>query len=364
MDQLTILRYIIGECTPEERERVLEWSLTTPEREHVLRQLQDIWDAGSVSEGEMQYHVDEDWHRLQQRIELAELTRPVRPVKRLKKYKRGGAGHAAAIWMKVAALLLVSLIGGLAFWMLVPVEDLEEAPLVMREVVMERGQLSNMLLSDGSHITINAESRVRLPERFESDRRDLYLDSGEIFVDIESDPDRPFYIHAEGSVIRVLGTAFSVRSYPEVREVRVVVKEGVVSLASSLNDERHITLTENQVGRFHIDDNQLSSDMVNDLDLFLGWIDGYFKFEQTSLRQVARELERRYNVTIRFEDDALAEKRLTAELRGRSIQNVLTVISAALDLRIRQLDEEVILFSRESALSLSMSGESVQSPRG
>lgn len=365
MDQLTILRYITGECTPEERQDVLAWSQTSKDHERSIRQLEEIWDAGAVTTDEMQFQVDEDWKRLQNRIDSSE-SRQVAGILHANRrvYKRGGAKQSISLWLKVAASLLVVAMSGFLIWQLSQQTISEEGTVVMREIIMERGQQSNMLLSDGSHITINADSHIRLPDRFVSDRRDLYLESGEIFVDIESDPNRPFFIHAEGSVIRVLGTAFSVRSYPEEREVRVVVKEGVVSLASTQNSDRHISLTKNQLGRFYIDDNQLSSDIVKDMELFLGWMDGYLKFDETPLSQVVRDLERRYNVDIILADTSLESKRLTAELKGRSIQNVLRVLSAALDLSIEQLDEDRILFRNSPVSRVLESNKSALLERG
>ncbi|MEX0593228.1 MAG: FecR domain-containing protein [Balneolaceae bacterium] len=357
VDQLTILRYITGECTPEERREVYDWSRTSADHAKSIRQLKDIWDAGSVSTDEMQFQVDEDWRRLENRIDTS--GRPGREEYvdsqrfHMHAYKPGGTGRSISMWMKVAAAFLVVSMSALFFWQLSHQAQQEEEMVSMREIIMERGQQSNMLLSDGSHITINADSHIRLPDRFESDRRDLYLESGEIFVDIESDPDRPFFIHTKESVIRVLGTAFSVRSYPEEREVRVVVREGIVSLASSQNSSRHISLIENQMGRYYIDNNQLSSEFVQDTELFFGWMDGYLKFDEAPLERVIRDLERRYNVRIVLEDPSLGSKRLTAELKGRSIQNVLNVLSSALDLDIEQLEENRIMFrnSRNTQVS-------------
>lgn len=345
MDQLTILRFITGECTPDERQEVLDWSRTSDDHARSIRQLKEIWEAGSVSSDEMQFQVDEDWKRLQSRIEASGQKKLSDNRKfNMRGYKPGGAGRSLSLWMKIAASLLVISMSGLLFWQLTTQAPSDEETIAMREIVMERGQQSNMLLSDGSHITINADSHVRIPDRFESDRRDLYLESGEIFVDIESDSERPFFIHTKGSIVRVLGTAFSVRSYPEEREVRVVVKEGIVSLASNQNSNRHISLTENQIGRYYIDENQLSSDIVQNMDLYLSWMDGYLKFEEAPLEQVVLELERRYNVKILLEEESLNSRLLTAELKGRSIQNVLNVLSSALELEIEQLDDERILF--------------------
>lgn len=348
MDSLTLLRFITGECTPAEEREVQAWSLRSTEHARSLQQLQEIWDAGSLTPDEIQFQVDEDWKRLESRIERA--TAPVIIESRAKAhrdYKPGGSGQTVALWMKIAASILVTAMAGVWIWQMSFVPE-EESVVVMRDIIMERGQQSNMLLSDGSHITINADSHIRLPQQFESDRRDLYLESGEIFVDIESDPARPFFIHTNGSVIEVLGTAFSVRSYPEDQEVRVVVQEGVVSLASTSNGNRHISLTENQVGRYHISDNQLSSDLIQDPELFFGWIDGYLKFDEAPLARVVRDLERRYNVEILLEQESMGAKRLTAELKGRTIQNVMSVLSAALDLRIEQLNEDKILFKERT----------------
>src|SRR5690606_38032915 len=125
-------------------------------------------------------------------------------------------------------------------------------------------------LSDGSSITLQPGSRLRYPEEFAVDRREVIL-SGEAFFDIAGNPARPFLVYANEIVTRVLGTSFSIKAYENDSDVTVKVVTGKVSvLPSKVSGERKGTgvpaegliLTPNQMAVYARSPEKLTRSLV------------------------------------------------------------------------------------------------------
>lgn len=346
-----LIRYLTGESTDIEQYQVEQWLEAKPEHRRLMEEVELIWDtsAKNLEAFDNGFDAETDWKALQYRIEkeLNKKRKMVQPGKADKTYLRSWTGKNSGFVqvMRIAAVLLVAALVGVYAWQNFHVIDPGQEESVMREIVMDKGQRANMVLSDGTIVNLNADSKINIPETFHSDKREVFLHEGEAYFDVTGDPDRPFLIHSGGAVVRVLGTSFAVRAYPEDETVRVVVNEGTVSLAPSHNEDLGIALTAGQLGHFNINNNNVDSGEVEDMKLFLSWIEGYLKFKDTSMKEVAVQLERRYNIEVGFSDPTLEELRLTAVLKGRNITNVLNVITASLEIGYYKTDHQKIVFT-------------------
>jgi ferric-dicitrate binding protein FerR (iron transport regulator) len=218
----------------------------------------------------------------------------------------------------------------------------------LRDIYIPRGQRGNVTLSDGTHVVINADSRVTLPTSFGTDSRQVYLE-GEAYFDVAKDPSRPFRIMVNGAQVEVIGTRFAIRSIPGDLSVQTVVEEGIVALTTDHGDaQKKVLVTKGMIANLDLNNRVITTKLTRDLDLYLSWKDGYLKFDRTPLRVVAEELERKYDVTIRFASDEIEDLELTAELKSRTIVNVLDVISTSLGLQAR-MEQDTVLFSQAAA---------------
>ncbi|MGH8186380.1 MAG: FecR family protein, partial [Steroidobacteraceae bacterium] len=94
----------------------------------------------------------------------------------------------------------------------------------------EVGGYERVLLRDGSVIQLNTDTRVRVA--LGSDRRKVHLLRGEASFDVAHDPQRPFEVIAGETIVRAVGTAFTVR-LRALDAVEVVVIEGSVTLQTN-----------------------------------------------------------------------------------------------------------------------------------
>ena len=125
-------------------------------------------------------------------------------------------------WMGRAAAVLVAAAAGAIFLILRPGED-------PNLYTTGTGQQSSVTLPDGSLVTLNTRSTVRLA--YSEEYRDLHLAEGEALFDVKKDATRPFRVMTGHAVIQAVGTQFNVRK--DADEITVTVVEGAVDVTSS-----------------------------------------------------------------------------------------------------------------------------------
>lgn len=334
--------YMAGECTSEEEKIIAEWAQDSQNRKK-LEKFKRIWNAAEhKKKGAGEVNLSREWNRLQGRISTRDgkvATKMNRKGKSFRSSSIHSFGHFA---MRIAAIFLVTgLIGVFVYqnWEEPKPEQAKET--VLRTISTDNAQRANFTLGDGSSVHLNAGSTVEVPDKFESDRREVYLE-GEAYFDVESNPDKPFVIHSRESTIEVLGTSFSIRSYDEDGHVRVVVEEGTVSLkAKDENQNEEATLSANELGLYNLENSSIEKSEIKDMQLYMSWRDGYLKFQDEPMKNVAKDFERRYGVEVLFDDPDLQELSLTAYLKSRSLKNVLDVIAKSLDITYELNDDEV-----------------------
>ena len=359
-------KYLSGECSDREREAVEAWIEEDPARRRLLADLRRIWVEANASSEDAQADLDleSEWSRLKARMDAGDAAesdrtgrsfstdRPPRPRSRRtaasdRSDRADASGSAVRIGSAVAAAIAVIL--GILWMVGGPDALLDAASDPYREVVTERGERARVQFADGTTAMLNVDSRLQLPRPFDAGRRVVHL-TGEAFFEVETDSTRPFVLKTDDATVRVTGTSFNVRGYPDDEDVEVAVAEGGVVFrshpAAGAEDRAELALTTGDVARLRRASAQVTKRESADLDSFTAWTRGRLLFENTPLRQVAGRLERWYNLDVEIRDAEIASLRLTADLKSQSVRNVLDVISAALDIEYRIDDGTVYLTAK------------------
>lgn len=347
-----IARYFASETSEEETRAVEEWAAEASSHARLMGELRDIWQASLSSPSSPPIDLDADWERLMGRIEAGEpaadrpsrLPAPDRPAHA----NSDGAADASRMphrripsgWLVALVMLVCALAGAL----LVEQWPADAPEVTLREVVTRRGERAHLRLADGTQVTLNVDSKLRLPATFADERRHVHL-TGEAYFDVAHDADRPFVVQVGHAVVNVHGTAFGVRSYPKDRRVQVAVAEGVVSLRGQQEPEaRGTVLTPGYLGQIGAEDARVETSEV-DVQEYLGWTDGRLVFDDAPLSEVAEQLERWYDLQVVLQHGDLDSLHLTAKLKSKSIRDVLDVITASLGIRYRFTGDTVLLLS-------------------
>jgi ferric-dicitrate binding protein FerR (iron transport regulator) len=203
-----------------------------------------------------------------------------------------------------------------------------EKEALLKTLKTGNGEKLEVLLSDGSTVTMNNGSEIKFLENFHDDKREIIL-TGEAFFSIKKDG-RPFVIKTENAVTMVLGTKFNV--WARENETRVIVKEGKVSLADNIIPEHKVFLEKNQTSTVVGDSQPTEIENIN-ADYSLGWMDGKIVFNNTAMEEVLDELQRHFNKTIKMSNVQTNDLTLTGKFDNEEIDSVLAKICLALDLK-------------------------------
>ena len=263
--------------------------------------------------------------------------RPGRPLAADREARRLVGSRSQRVRAIAAALLGVLLLGAAGlFWWLTPIS--QTAPL---------GERLGFLLPDGSRVELNSGSSLRYDRRF-GEVRAVHLE-GEGFFEVAEAP-RPFVVHTFNAQVRVLGTRFGVRAWPDGLEASttVALESGRVALASLAAPSQPVTMAPGETRRVAADLSLESPFSRPDLSVAeaTSWRQGDLFFKNQPLSVVLRDVERRFGVRLQVEPTLLRERRVFLALR-RPIGAEATVrdMSIALGLRYRETSDGYTLYA-------------------
>ncbi len=207
-----------------------------------------------------------------------------------------------------------------------------EAPPVYSEVHVPLGQMSEMTLPDGTHVWLNSGTTLRYANNFGDQSREVAME-GEAFFKVKHE-EIPFKVKIKNREVEVLGTSFAAVAYPDEDFSQVTLVEGSVQVNDSKGQELK-KIDPNQMLHLPDDLNQkIATYEVNTL-FYESWINGEIKFDEEPLSDVARRMERWYNVEIRFTSEAARQIRFTGTvLKHKPIDQSIQAISLLLPIKV------------------------------
>ncbi|SFV32244.1 FecR family protein [Thermoflavifilum thermophilum] len=358
-------RKVSGEAAPEELEELDEWMKNHPEAHYVLETLMQAWHPTPESNERVKSGEFFAWH-VQRMVEMGQLDaadfslvdagREIYPWeieeagRRLRRRKllmmAGGLGMA---------LLLIVLVWWI--WLPEPVHrqepQLNEVAVAharpkLDTVVAAKGARLQVLLPDGSKVWLNAGSELVYAHDFlQKANREVHL-RGEAYFDVVHQDHHPFIIHTSAINIRVLGTVFDVRAYPDDEATVAVLLKGAIEVTFPGQPERRVILhprekivVPNGVGtNIQLDTLAAAAHsgysvlpvhpMPHDTMIAeVSWVHNALAFQQESFEELARQMERWYNVQIRFVDDAPRHYQFTGIFTSESLAEALRALQLA-----------------------------------
>lgn len=299
---LLINRYLDGLTTHEEERQLYEWLSLSPENMARFRRLKE----GHVR---MRIAIEHgDTNEVARRKVEAKIRR------RTRRRRMGYSAAACIAVLLVAGAVLLGRFGA----------DVQQGDLTAFET--ERGEQREVTLPDGSVVTLNAESRVSYIFEEQRGLRLVYL-TGEAFFDVVSDPRKPFIVRTDCMDARVLGTRFNISAYPDDRSVETTIMSGRVALSLHGSDARPVEVTVNDRATLVKGSDSLRIGRV-DASVVGEWMNGALVFREAFLGDIARKLERTYDISIELRDSGLSDLVYTATFdKGTAVEEILTLFA-------------------------------------
>lgn len=205
-----------------------------------------------------------------------------------------------------------------------------------------RGGEFSFLLPDSTTVFLNAESRLRFPDRFvPGSERIVYL-SGEAYFDVKRDPRSPFLVCLEHSAVKVTGTSFNVKAYPDDTNEATTLISGTVSMGIGTT-EQWIVLKPGEQG-YYDDTRKTLLQQTVDVNYYTAWKDGVFAFYRQPLEEVMKTLGCWYLFDTHYQNEALKSILYTGKInRHASIREVLHTFELMDELTFDIKGKEVIV---------------------
>ena len=241
-------------------------------------------------------------------------------------------------YMAVAASISLLLISAL-FWLLYPSYETYETGYQETRTVQ---------LADGSEVTLNANTKIRVVIDNEKNQpRQLWLE-GEAYFNIAHLNDeivaglpdlKKFVVHTDNFDIEVLGTVFNASSRASKNEV--LLKEGSVKVASEKIATSQILEPGDQLALSEEDQAFQIKKLEKPVEP--AWRENYFIFQNTPLHEVAQEIENYYGLDVELTDSSLAYKIFTAKVSRNDLSLLLKAIESTFEVKITQDGDEITI---------------------
>ncbi|WP_212003621.1 FecR family protein [Chitinophaga sp. HK235] len=244
-------------------------------------------------------------------------------------------------WGMVASVV-TAIVAGAGWWYKSGTQPRKQISRLM-ELHTNSGQLLKVVLTDSSVVWLNASSQLQYPERF-TDNRTVYL-QGEAWFDIHQDPLHPFIIESHGFRTKVLGTAFSIRSYAATGTYRVTVASGKVAVFKSADSSHIAYLTADQELRISGPEGTPQIRQVH-AQIAAAWKDGSLSFEKDPLAEVVVSLQNRYGTSFLINSPRLKNIEISGRFDHKeSLDDILKILSKVYGLHFKKQANGTFLIS-------------------
>lgn len=216
-------------------------------------------------------------------------------------------------------------------------------PFSHHKLTVPNGKIFTVELADKTVVSINSGSELKyLSNNNHSKNRIIHL-KGEAYFNVTKNKEKPFIVRTRDLNVKVLGTKFNVSSYQNEEITSVVLEEGSVSLNKSsekLNFKNGIVIKPSQKAQLQYD-----KFLVNNVAVkkYVAWKKRQLQFKNDRFKDIIKELERFYNITIEIDSSSINEVRYTGHFTTESITEVLTVFKEFSKFDFKILPNKVII---------------------
>lgn len=202
------------------------------------------------------------------------------------------------------------------------------------------GERKSIQLPDGTLVELNSGSTLQYPQEFNGNTRKVIL-KGEAFFDVARNEKMPFIIENSRINIKVLGTSFNVRSFEEDQEDEVSVETGLVEV----NVENvMLKLKANELMSYN---NQTKELHRSEIEAHKAgcWREDILQFNNASIKDVAKQLTRRFNCKIKLDANSAFTERISGSHDNATLESILSAITFITKIKIKtDADGSIIMY--------------------
>ena len=330
IDEL-IANYLTEGLDKNALDELKTWIAASAENQQYFIRQREIWFSAVSREAASVYDKDKAFENFRNRVESQ---------KEIQSTSRRGFS-LSALWRYAAVVAIIIAVGCISYWQ---GEGNVKDTFADISVEAPLGSKTKLYLPDGTLVWLNAGSRMTYSQGFGVENRKVELE-GEGYFEVKRNEKIPFFVKTKDLQLQVLGTKFNFRDYPEDHEVVVSLLEGKVGLNNLLREEKEAVLSPDERAVLNKANGLLTVESVTASNASQ-WTDGYLFFDEELLPDIAKELERSYNVKIHIANDSLKTFRFYGNFvrREQNIQEVLEALASTEKMQYKIEERNITIY--------------------
>ncbi len=270
-DATEMLRlYLRDRYALETEEKVQQWLAKNPVMEEMEQASKEYWDSISLGKDATTF---ESLKRVNTKIGIQlQKTKTVR----------------LKVLSRVAAIFIL-LVGISGVWFFLQHNNRP----AMIEISAAYGETKQVKLPDQTEVWLNAGSSLKYPAEFSQKVRSVHL-TGEAFFSVTKNQSKPFVVETKNLAVRVLGTKFNLKAYPDEYQIVATLQEGKIEIQTVKNQKQQMVPNEQLV--YNSETSTLNVGKINPEDI-PDWKSGNLIFSEATLVEILQTLERRFNIS-------------------------------------------------------------------
>jgi ferric-dicitrate binding protein FerR (iron transport regulator) len=276
-------QYFSDELSVESSNILQDWITASPENKQQFLAMKEIWCATATISDEQCFDKNKAYQRFLLHTKKKGITQPVQRKK----------NQWYCVWQAAVAAALLFVVSYAVFKQGEKQITVQFADIRIETPVNSRVKTS---LPDGTIVWLNANSILTYSQAFGIEDRLVHL-IGEGYFEVPQNENLPFNVQTDGLQVNVLGTTFNVRNYIDDTEAVISLLEGKILVENHIIQGKDIEMNPGSKLLFDKNSGEIYLTKANE-NVTIGWINGQLFFDNELLSDIAKELERAYNVKI------------------------------------------------------------------
>lgn len=353
--QFLLSKYISNSCSKQELNEFISWIKDCNNDQEIQSLITKDWSTFEFNA----FSDTKTQDRFLDLMEKIECKESIIPESNLNiENKTSKNRNLKSILFRVAAVFVLPIILGIGTYVIVSNIYKTETETVLNTITVPNGSKSKIVLSDSTIIWLNSGSTITYPSEFNGKNREISL-IGEGYFEVSKNPKKPFIVKTSDIDIKVLGTKFNLKSYPEEGTIETTLLEGSVAICKNIeeNSNRNIVLLkpneratyikkENVIQQSNLEEKNADNNQVDqetkkeqlvlstftEADEFTSWKDEKLIFRNVNFEDICVKMERWYNVKINIHCNELKEYHYTGTLENENIVDAIKAFQITLPL--------------------------------
>ena len=345
-----LTRKLAGEATKHELEELQNLIARYPDSIYYEEALKELW-LPAAEDIDTDQAFKDHISKFRDELNFEEETEEILSPRFFTRYKR----YAVA-----CSILLISGFGYL--FLADSVKPYNE--ILHTQIVAGKGIRKQVTLPDGTHVWLNADSKLSFDLNMKEKDQRLVTLSGEAFFEVAHDKQRPFVVHTDKMSVKVLGTAFNMKAYPTEKKAETTLIRGSVELYINGKTPQKFVLKPSE--KFVLEDKKIQAVkskilqpdegrilLLENIDPIIvgskkyieetSWTENRLVFQNETFLELAPKLERWFNVSIQIKDEQIKQYRFTGIFTKETINQALAAMQITQPFHFKLNNHDVII---------------------